>query len=163
MKKLFVAVLVMLMFVGLSGCGSDSTEKTKEEVKTEFQIGETATYEKVDYTVAQVAMSEGSEYNKPEDGKVFVIVSLKIVNNSDGKIDYNPFNWKVVNSQGQEDDYSITGSLQTEHSLDSGSLIGGGSVEGDVVFEEPIDGTLKLNFYNTVFDSNYVFDFVIRA
>ncbi len=163
MKKLLAAVLVVLMFVGLCGCGSDSSEQTKEEVKTEFQIGETATDEKVEYTVTQVTSSEGSEYNKPEDGKIFVIVSLKIVNNSEDKIDYNPYSWKVVNSQGQEDDYSITGSMLTEHSLNSGSLIAGGSVEGDVVFEEPVDGTLKLNFYNNMFDSNYVFDFIIRA
>lgn len=50
----------------------------------------------------------GSEFDTAKEGYEYVIVSVKIENKSDEKISYNPFDWKVENSNGQEVDTAFT-------------------------------------------------------
>ena len=140
MKKILTLFLAVCCVGGLWACSSD---EKKEEVKKDYKVNETAVYEDVEYTVTKVEKSQGKE---------FVIVTVKIENKSDEKVDYNSLYFKVVNSEGQEDSVSFS-TIDSDTSLGSGDLVAGGSKEGTLVFEQKKDDKLKLNIYANIISS----------
>lgn len=167
MKKLITIIISIFILFGITGCLSDSDSievtDTNGNQKTSFKLNETAVFEKVHYTVTNVEYSNGSEYDTPADGKNYVIITLKIENKSDSKISYNGLDWKILNSQGQEDDEAFT-TINTDTSLNSGDLASGGIKTGTLVYEEPKDeSSLKLLYYsNMLFDENSTFEIIIK-
>ena len=161
-KKIFLAVLFGFIVVGWTGCFSDTESDNKVQdlngnAKTTFNVNETAVYGGVNYTVTNVGYSNGDEWDTPADGKQYVIVTIKIENKSDSKISYNVYDWKMVNSQGQEDDEAIS-------TIDSDTNLSSGDLAGTIFFEEPKDETsLKLQYYsNLLFDENSTFEIIIK-
>ena len=168
MKKLLIVILGMCMLFSLTGCFSstDDGNKAKDtsgDSKTSFKIGETAVFDGVDYTVTKVKYSNGNDWDQPTSGKKYVIVTIKIDNESDSKISYNSFDWKMLNYQGQEDDEAFT-IINTDTELSSGDLAAGGTKTGTMVFEEPKEGTtLKLLYYSdSLFDEESTFEIVVE-
>lgn len=168
MKKILGIIMCSFALFGVTGCVSETgssnsvTDKNGNE-KTSFQLNETAVFEDVHYTVTNVEYSKGSEYDKPAEGKNYVIVTLKIENKSDSKISYNTFDWKMINSQGQEDNETFT-TVNSDTSLSSGDLAAGGTKTGTLVYEQAKDETsLKLLYYsNSFWDENSTFEIVIK-
>lgn len=170
-KKILLAVLFGFMIFGLTGCfsdtGSDNNDNKVQDLngnaKTTFNVNETAVHEGVNYTVTNVEYSNGDEWDTPADGKQYVIVTIKIENKSESKISYNVYDWKMLNSQGQEDDEAFS-TIDSDTNLSSGDLAVGGTKTGTIVFEEPKDETsLKLQYYsNSLFDENSTFEIVIK-
>lgn len=168
MKKFLSFVVSVVILFGMTGCISENSNSNgvsdvNGNVKTSFSLNETAVFEDVHYTVTNVEYSNGDEWDKPSDGKNYVIVTLKIENKSDSKISYNGYDWKMINSQGQEDDEAFT-TINTDTSLNSGDLAAGGTKTGTLVYEEPKDeSSLKILYYeNTLFDENSTFEIVIK-
>lgn len=165
-KGIVLVVTTIILLFGITGCtedenatvsGTNKESSKKVDAKKEFQQNETAMYKNVEYTITNVERSNGSEWDKPADGKEYVIVSIKIENKSKEKISYNPYDWKMQNSNGQEDTTCFT-TIDNDTRLNSGDLVSGGIKEGTVTFEEPTgDNRLKLNYYGNMFDSNYAF------
>ena len=165
MKKILSILLCGLVLLGMTGCTTDTessaTDKEKNK-KTSFNVNETAVHKDVHYTVTNVEYSNGTEFNKPSDGKNYVIVTINIENKSDEKISYNALDWKMVNSQGQEDSETIT-IVDSDTNLSSGDLAAGGNKTGTLVFEEDVNETsLKLLYYPTIIDKESAFEFVIK-
>lgn len=112
-----------------------------------FEIGDKITYKKVNYTVLNVETSNGTKYRKPKKDNHFLIVTIKIENESDNKIKYSYENWKMINSLENETSRIVT-AINAGKSLTSGSLVSNGEKIGSLVFEEPIgDENLQLKFY----------------
>ncbi|MEO2074835.1 MAG: DUF4352 domain-containing protein [Bacillus sp. (in: firmicutes)] len=127
-------------------------EKKKEEVKKEepkkdvFAVGEAVQLGKNVLTVTKVEKSNGTEFDTPQQGKEYVIVTVQIQNAGDQNISYNPFDFKIANSQGQIQDMGFT-TVNSDTSLQSGELAPGGSVSGTIAFEEPVGDTgLQLQY-----------------
>ena len=167
-KKILLTMLFGFMIFSLTGCFSDTESDNKIQdlngnAKTTFNVNETAVYEGANYTVTNVEYSNGSEWDKPADGKQFVVVTVKIENKSDSKTSYNVYDWKMVNSQGQEDDQSFS-TIDSDTNLGSGTLAANGTKTGTIVFEEPIDeSSLKLQYYsNSLFDENSTLEIIIK-
>lgn len=175
-KKLFkllgITLVIVLSMSILGACGGeeegptsepakDEQQEEKEEPKTEFSQDEVVKYNGVEFTVTEVKKHMGDEFDTPKDGCEYVTVGIKIVNNSEEKISYNPYDWKMENSNGQETDTSI---VLTDTELSSGDLNPGGNVEGTLTFEEPQgDEGLKLNYYdNMLFDEEAAFKIIIK-
>ncbi|WP_041140102.1 DUF4352 domain-containing protein [Beduini massiliensis] len=158
MKKLLKALTALAVCaVLMSGCSSSGDGKDKTPEKTEFAQSETATYKKVEYRVTGVEKTKGQQYFEAAEGKEYVIVHIKIENKTEDKISYNALYWKMQNSNGQEDGYKIT-ALDNINALNSGDLLAGGTIEGDLVFEEPEGDTgLKLAYYPSIMDSKAAF------
>lgn len=156
MKKAIVVLLSLMMVFMFVACG-------EEEVASEpVGLNEAAVYEDVSYTVTDVEHSNGGEWDTPEEGNEYVIVTVEIENNSEETIDYNEYDWKMLNSQGQLDDVTFI-TLDTENELSSGSLTKGGKKVGKLVFEEPKDESLTLQyFYNELFDDEPTLQFVLN-
>lgn len=126
---------------------SDNTEEEKEikEEKDEknienkeFKIGEKVELDGHVVEVTEVEKSSGDDFDKPSDGKEYVIVHVSIENNGDKEISYNPFNFKMKNSNGQIEDQTFT-IIDNDTALSSGDLAPGGNVSGTIAFEQPID------------------------
>lgn len=170
MKKLLSILLCTFVLIGVTGCisytddsseSTESTETTETNEKT-YGLNETAVYNDVHYTVTNVEYSNGTQYDKPADGMNYVIVTLKIENKSDSKISYNTYDWKMINSQGQEDDGAFT-IVDNDTHLSSGDLIAGGTKTGTLVYEEPTnESSLKLLYYSSIFDDKSEFEIVIK-
>lgn len=158
MKKLFNGFTALIVCaILMSGCSSSGESNNKTPEKTEFAQSEVATYKKVEYSVTGVERTKGKQYFEAAEGMEYVIVHIKIENKTDDKISYNALDWKMQNSNGQEDGYKIT-SIDNIKTLSSGDLLAGGTIEGDLVFEEPIGDTgLKLAYYPTIIDSKSAF------
>ena len=140
---------IMLASIALTGCG-DSEEE--EKIQTEFKQDEVAYYKDINFTINSVEKSAGIEYDTPKEGCEYVIVNVTIENKSEEKISYNPYDWKMENSQGQETDQTIV-LFNSDTQLNSGDLKSGGKVSGTLVFEQPVgDPELKLNYYDTMFN-----------
>lgn len=167
MKKISKLFITIFILFGLTWCLSETSNNSVKDIngneKTSFSLNETAVYNDVEYIVTNVEYSNGDEWDKPADGKQFVIVTVSIKNNSSEKISYNVYDWKMLNSQGQEDDEIFT-TIDNDTNLGSGDLISGGSKTGTIVFEEDKnESSLKLLYFaNSFWDENHTFEFVIR-
>lgn len=82
--------------------------------------------------------SEGKDYDKPKEGYIFAIVTLKKNNVSNDTLMYDEFDYKIQNDKGQILDHSITSFGKR---LGNGELAGAGEVEGTITFEVPKDST----------------------
>lgn len=167
MKKVFAVFFGIFVMFSITGCMSDTESNnvtdTSNNIKTNFIINETAIFKNVHYTVTDVEYSNGDDWDKPSEGKNYVIVTIKIENNSDSNISYNSLDWKMTNSQGQISDETFT-TIDNDTNLSSGELSSGGSIIGTIVFEQPInDNSLTLSYYNnSLFDENSTFDVKIK-
>lgn len=153
--KVWQIILILIVVIGILVAVFGGGE---EDRKTEFKQNETATFEDVNYTVTKVEKNSGDDFDTPKSGHEYVVVTVKIENKSEGKIPYNPFDWQMENSKGQEEEVAFT-TVDSDTALDSGDLAAGGTVEGTLVFEEPIGDTgLKLNYYsNILYDEEATF------
>ncbi|MGN0291337.1 MAG: DUF4352 domain-containing protein [Lachnospiraceae bacterium] len=167
---ILIGIAIIVVIGAVAGGGSDEATSNeqdvkketktqeKQEEKKEFTQNETVTFKNIDFTVTNVEKTTGSEYDTAKEGYEYVIVSIKIENKSEEKISYNPYDWKMENSNGQEEDITFT-TIDSDTALSSGNLNAGGIVEGTLAFEQPQgDGGLKLNYYNnSVFDEEASF------
>ncbi len=76
------------------------------------------------------------------DGSVVVGVHVTYTNNGDDTANYNPYDWKGEDAQGAQE-YTTFYSEGADE-LSSGTLAAGGSVSGNVYFE---DGTVKALYF----------------
>ena len=161
MKKLLSILLCTFVLIGVTGCISytdDSSESTESTESTET----TETNEKTSYGLNETAVYNDVHYTVTADGMNYVIVTLKIENKSDSKISYNTYDWKMINSQGQEDDGAFT-IVDNDTHLSSGDLIAGGTKTGTLIYEEPTnESSLKLLYYSSIFDDKSEFEIVIK-
>lgn len=167
-----LAVIVLIGVVSAASGGSDAPTKTNDastsdskeaEDKTEFKVGETATFDDKSITVTKVQRNydTGNQFAQPESGKEFVVVSVKIVNNSDSTLDYNTFEFKMQDSNGvqQDEDFSAI----SEGKLNSGSLASGGKVTGKLAYAVPKDDKgLKLLYQGLGFFDNKTVTFNLK-
>lgn len=175
MKKIIVLPILLIMILTLGACGtstqsssgnnggttSNNSNSNKDKLKDSYAVGETAKYKDVEMTVTKVNKSNGTEYDKPKDGMEFVIVTVKIKNNSSKNLAYNPFYFKMKNSKGQIEDGTFS-MVNQDTALKSGELAQGGEVEGTVIFEEPVgDNALMLQYQDNVFIDNAKLQFKI--
>lgn len=146
----WLIIIVIILIIGIGGSGDKSTQTsstTFQNQKTEYNQGEEAILGNGAITVTNVEKSQGSEYDKPATGKEFVIVHVKIENKGNDKLSYNPYYFKMQNSQGQQEDTTFT-TVDQDTALKSGELIPGGKVEGTLAFEETKGDAGLILIYN---------------
>lgn len=173
-KRWWFWVLIVIVLIGIGGAmgGGDNATKTannnssenkSEEEKTEFKVGETASFDDKSITVTKVQRNydTGNQFAQPESGKEFVIVTVKITNDGDSTLDYNTFEFKMQDSDGVQQNEAFT--ALSDGKLDSGSLAKGGKVTGKLAYEVPKDDKgLKLLYQNFSFFDNKAITFNLQ-
>lgn len=133
-----------------SSGGNTSTQGSVETTaeKATFGIGETVELKGVQATLVSVTENNGSEYNKPEDGNVFVLCEFNIENNSDSDISVS----SIMSFEAYCDSYSLNQSLtglltaEGKNQLD-GSVASGKKMAGVIAYEVPSDWSeLEISF-----------------
>lgn len=171
-----VLIVVVLIIIGIiigvaggdddsSGSGKSNTASTSDTTpeKTEYGINDPATYKDAEISVTNVEKSSGSEFDTPKEGMEYVIVTVQIRNVGDSNnISYNPFDFKMLNSQGQLVDQTFT-TVNTDTSLSSGELTPGGQVSGTIAFEQPVGDTgLVLQYTGNIWLSDSTLSFNLQ-
>lgn len=176
-KKIwFWLIAIIVIFIGAGALGggdtdneanvkkvdseekSTSHESTSEEQKEEtFSIGDTASIDGYEIKVNSVDFQAGSEFNKPAEGKQFVIINITITNNTEEKQSFNPLDYSL-NEDGVSSSTGFTYADGVE-SLSSGDLDKGASVTGNLVGEANPDSKLKLRYEGNFFSSDHEVDF----
>ena len=162
--KIIVIVLAAFAIIGAIGSQGDdqpkkvestnqasaSTPDTKVEAtatpepvieeKTEFSVGEKVELKDVYATLVSVTTSEGGDFNKPADGKEFVLCEFTIENNSSKDLAIS----SMLSFEAYCDDFSIsqsiTGLLEKgdKQQLD-GSVAAGKKMNGVIAYEVSTD------------------------
>lgn len=123
------------------------TEASKNE-KNAFLLGETAELKNVQVTLASVTESDGSAYNKPTDGNVFVLCEFEITNNSDKEINISSMMSFNAYCDDYTCNYSLTALLEkgNKNQLD-GTITAGKKFNGVIGYEVPADwNELEVHF-----------------
>jgi len=155
-KKIILGVLVVLSFFFLF-CGikwiqkltntEPTTKITTKNYGKVFKMNEKVEYEGIKYQVVNVERSSGTAYKTPKKGYEFIVVTLKLENNTNEKQKYSNKSWRLTNSKGEETS-KIFIPIKDHSTLYSGSLVIGAQKTGSLVFEQPKeDPNLQLNFY----------------
>lgn len=141
----------------------NSVESSSEEEKeTVFRKGEIAELNGVQVTLTDYKESTGSEYNKPTDGNVFLIVEFEISNNTEKELSVS----SMMSFDAYADDYalnySLTALLEKEGNQLDGTIAAGKKLKGWIGWEVPADyQNVEIHFTDSLWSSNK-FVFVIE-
>ena len=118
---------------------TEPKEPTKAE-KTTFGVGEIAELKDVKVALIGVTESNGSQFNSPAEGKVFVLCEFEITNNSQADVAIS----SILSFKGYCDDYTCEYSLGAlmakgdKNQLD-GTVAPGKKMRGVVGYKVPTD------------------------
>lgn len=113
-----------------------ATGSTPVPASNVSKVGGTITLNDVATTLISVKKLAADQFTQPKPGNIFIVVHVKIVNNSTGEVDYNSFDFHVRSGAGNITDEEVAPSTYTANNqLNSGKLSAGGKVEGDIVFQ----------------------------
>lgn len=171
-KKILMGLGIFFVVVVIIGMASGPSKKTSNEpVKvestqrsgqvqetpkpTEFKVGDVIKMGEREFIVNSAKrMSQIGQYQSAKAGKEYIVVNVTIRNGGTSEISYNPFDFKVQNSNGAQEDQSFA---VLDDPLRSGTLIGGGNVTGSIPFEVTQgDTNIKLIFQPSVWSKEKI-------
>ena len=171
----FTAALFIVLMVA-SGCGgspSSSSDQKKAEDQTDYAVGETIAYEGKAVTVVSVERNyhfddkyytpeknydSGNKYDKPEAGKEFIKVNIKMDNKSDANVSYNSNEWEIQDSSGDIQKVDKRLQLTADGALHSGELAPGGSQTADLYFQAPSGDAGLVLHYQPAYANNKTYN-----
>ncbi len=179
--KIIPLLLFAAMLINLTACTSESTSNPAQKVESAksekentasdsadteekelvFKKGETASQNDVEVTMTKVTESKGSDFVKPEKGKIFVLAEFLIENKSGEEINIS----SVMSSKSYIDGYSVDTSLSAEmdHETLDGSIAPGKKLKGVLGYEaDKKYKELEIHLQLDVWDSGNKIKFVYK-
>lgn len=160
MKMLTKSLMIAAVVSTLASCGSNEAKKigtagetaSAEAPKSEshvFKVNDVIQLGDYVITITKFIDNAPSpdEFTKPEEGKKFVAAEVLYENTTgDKQLDYNPFDWKLIDGDSYSYEIDIMNSAK-EPSLHAGTLNTGQKARGWVNFQIPKEAReLKLQF-----------------
>lgn len=145
-KKIFMGLgilFVVIMVVSALSGGSKPTKtgnntpvtSNQETQQTEFVVGDVVKLGERELVVNSAKRTTSlGQFQQAKSGKEFVVVNVTIRNNGKDEVSYNPFDFKLQDSNGAQESQTF-GVL--DDALNSGTLASGGKVTGSIPFEAP--------------------------
>lgn len=151
MKKSLSVILVALFCLLFTACGADEVPTKVGEVnapvaveevqqQTEFGVGDVVELNDIKASLVSVTENNGSSFNEPSEGNVFVLCEFEIENGSTRDISVS----SLMSFEAYQDDYacnlSISALLEAgnKNQLD-GTIAAGKKLNGVVGYEVPSD------------------------
>lgn len=151
-SKLPMVIIAVIAILVLGGGGfaaykymgkSDSNDSKSliaedKNVSKEGKVGSTVDLDGFELAISAVDKKEKlGEFTEPKVGHVFVVATVRAENKTDHDVEAAPFDFKFLTADGQK----LTGTSVYESSeqLPSAGLAPGGSGQGLVMFEVPVD------------------------
>lgn len=132
---------------------SSNGTSSKSEKQNTIPSGKHAEYDDRTVFIKSVEKSDGSGYDKPKQGKHFVIVEVSIENKGKTNFNYSNMDFKMMNSNKQLD-YPCYSEINEDTKIQHGELAPGGKVEGTICYEEPVDDNKLYLQYEPLLDVN---------
>ena len=107
--------------------GSASTEETKND---KFGVNDTAVFKSLKFTATEIKESTGTEFFKPEDGKIFVGINFTIENVSNET--------QSISSLLQFEGYA--NDVKSDYSFNAACAFSDGTIDGDVAAGKKLVG-----------------------
>ncbi len=136
----FAAVSASQQQSAITAPASTSASTTAPSSSSQIaSVGQAITVNDVATTLVSVQRLSGDQFTQPKDGNEFIVVHVKITNNSSSEVDYNPFDFHVRSGSGNITDEEVVppSTYTGNNELNSGKLSSGGTVEGDIIFQVP--------------------------
>lgn len=126
--------------IAMSSAAASSEAASSEDKGTAYNVGQPATANGITMTLVGVKESNGSEYMKPSDGKVFLLCEFKIDNNSSQDLSISSVLCFEAYVDGYSVDQSLTGlaAKGSKQQLD-GKVAAGKKMDGVIAYEVPKD------------------------
>lgn len=118
---------------------SEAESEATQEEKDYFTIGETAEQKGVLITLQYVVEDTGSEFNKPDDGKVFVLPVFEIENKSEKEIHISSIMSVDAYVDGYSTNFSISSMIESEEKTLDGTVASNKKLKGAYGMEVPED------------------------
>lgn len=164
-------ILLILMVLGscdyeIENPNVNSAEKISEIKQTfnpekEFKIGDEIKLGKYMLIVNEMKKNDGEEYSEPDNGMEFIIVNITLKNDGINNINYASYNFKLQNSRGQvlDNDYYT---LSNYNAIGEGELIPDGCINGDILFQAPVNDKELILAYEPEWFSNKIVKIVLN-
>lgn len=137
-----------------SGNSSVTSSVSETEVAEVLGVGDTAEYKGVKVTLNSITESKGSEYNKPADGNVFLLVNFTIENNTDSDLAISSMLSFDAYQDGYSTNMSISALLEKEGEQLDGTIAPGKKMKGSIGYEVPANySEFEINYQSDVWDS----------
>jgi Domain of unknown function (DUF4352) len=99
-------------------------------------VGNTITVNGVSCTLVSVQPIQGDGITQPKPGDTFIVVHIKMSNNSGSDFQYFALNFQAISSTGNATYGVLPPSTYTANNeIEQGTLVPGGSFQGDLIFE----------------------------
>lgn len=163
-----IVVLLLIIVIGAVGGTDEPTyvegnngttaENPKNDKKTVFGLNETAELRDVRVTMQKVTESNGSKFNQPSDGNIFVLFRFEITNNSKEEINIS----SMLCFDAYCDEYACSYSLSAmmekgeENQLD-GTVAPGKKMKGVIGYEVPADwAKMEIRFVPNIWNGKEI-------
>ncbi len=122
---------------GLAPSPESSASRQNVTSKEIWSIGEEIIFDNGTLVVTQVERSAGNVEETPEAGDEFVIVTVRLTNTGKDLLDYGTLGFTMQNGAGEVTE-PASSMVDVDTHLNGGTLAPGETVEGTVVFVQPI-------------------------
>lgn len=112
----------------------DNNNAPSANIQT-VSIGQAVTIQDIACTLSSVKPIAGDSTAAPQSGDEFIVVDIKLSNHSQQALQYNAFDFYVVDSTGKARLNSTVVPNAYKQQLSGGTLAPGQSIEGKLVFE----------------------------
>ena len=176
LAAIILGVIVFFVIVGIaansdkvekvssdpSSSGSASSDKASEASNDSaedlvFHVGETAEYRNIQITMTNIRESNGSEFNTPGDGNVFVLAEFEVTNNSENELGISSLLSFAAYQDGYATNLSFTALVEKTGEQLDGAVAPGKKMKGSIGYEIPADyKELEIQFSPSVWNNKKI-------
>ena len=153
MKKIGILIISYVLLLSLCACGSEpsllstalggdssAVGTPAPDNSKVFKLGDTVELDNVTVSFVNITTSNGSDFNEPEDGNIFVLCEFEISNNSKKDLSVSSMLSFDAYCDGYTCGYSLSALLEkgNKNQLD-GTIAAGKKMKGVIGYELPSD------------------------
>ena len=142
--------------------GNSSVESSSPEAPEFFEVGDTAEYRNVKVTLDSIVESNGSQFNSPSDGNIFLIATFTIENNTDSDLAVSSMMSFDAYQDGYSTNLSLSALIEKDGEQLDGTIAPGKKMKGSVGYEVPADYSEFEISYQSDLWSSKKFTFVYK-
>lgn len=141
---------------------NSSVESSSPEAPEFFEVGDTAEYRNVKVTLDSIVESNGSQFNSPSDGNIFLIATFIIENNTDSELAVSSMMSFDAYRDGYSTNLSLSALIEKDGEQLDGTIAPGKKMKGSVGYEVPADYSEFEISYQSDLWSSKKFTFVYK-
>lgn len=150
MKKKGLLISVLALLITVVGIGIRFVIRHPDKLQDAISMNSVVTYQDVDYSIEKIEIVDSYGEEEIHEGYEYIVLTIKIVNDSDKKIDSNNDLWDLQGKSGK-----LTITMVPVYSIEPYEIINPGeSAEIKIAFEKKKEAIpTKLSYYKNSNDA----------